>query len=253
MAPGARTALIILLVLMLGTAMLQAQTDYRVIEVEVEGNKRASRSLILGVASITAGSPLTPSSIGETITRLYGLGIFSDVRIEAEEVPGGLKIFIVVEELPKLIGLEFSGNNKVKSDDLKKDLKLGVGGYISAYLINSKAQEIKDIYGDKGYFRAEVDHTLEYNADSSEAVLTYQVIEHSKVKVENVVMPEALAVLSEDLRTELQQAVEAVDFNKALSLIEQIRQHNESLADALVDLVKHYRFDTLQDLFEELE
>jgi signal transduction histidine kinase/CheY-like chemotaxis protein len=63
--------------------------------------------------------------------------------------------------------------------------------------------------------------------------------------------PEAIAALPEELRTELQQAVEEVDFDRALRVIDQIHQQNESLAEALAELVKNYHFDILQALFEE--
>ena len=107
------------LLLVSATGSVRAQTGYTVVDIEVEGAKRASTSLILGVSSVYKGSPLTATAITETITRLYGLGIFSDVRLEAEEVTGGLKVYIVVEELPKLVGLEFTGNKKIKTKDLK--------------------------------------------------------------------------------------------------------------------------------------
>ncbi len=199
MTQRARTALLTLALLLLGTGLLQAQAEYNIVGVEVEGNKGASRSLILGVASVAKGTPLTPTAISETISRLYGLGLFSDVRIEAEETDGGLKVYIIVEELPKLTGLEFTNNDKIDSDDLKEKLKLGVGGYISPYLVHAKAQKIRDIYSEKGYFQAEVDHTLEYNSDSSEAILTYRITERSKVKVEKVVVSGNVAVEAGDL------------------------------------------------------
>ncbi len=120
--------------------------------------------------------------------RLYGLGIFSDVRIEAKEVTGGVKLFIIVKELPKLAGLTYSGNKKFSAKELNEKLKLGVGGYISPYLVHEKAEQIRKMYGDKGYFQASITHTLTYNADSTEATLAYQVNERSKVKVENVVL-----------------------------------------------------------------
>ena len=112
------------------------------VDVEVEGNRVATRSLILGVANIQIGEPLTPSEVAETIRRLYALGIFRDVRVDAEEVSGGLKVIIVVDELPKLSGLEFSGNKKIKTKDLQEKLGLGVGGYISPYLVQTKRQKI---------------------------------------------------------------------------------------------------------------
>lgn len=165
-----------------------AQANYNVVDVVIEGNTRASQSLILGVSSLVKGRPLTPTDVTETIARLYGLGLFSDVRIDAEEVTGGVKVYIVVRELPKLIGLEFEGNKKIDDDKLKEELKLGVGGTISPIMIHDRGEKIKELYGEKGYFQAEVDHKIEYSADSSEARLTYLVDEKDKVKVEHVVL-----------------------------------------------------------------
>ncbi|UCD64122.1 MAG: outer membrane protein assembly factor BamA [Candidatus Zixiibacteriota bacterium] len=175
-------------VMLLGAGAASAQQSFNVVDIEVEGNRVASKSLILGVSSVSRGSPLTPVVTAETIRRLYGLGIFSDVRIEAEEVMGGIKVYIVVEELPKLAGLNFEGNKKIKTDKMKEDLKLGVGGYISPNLIQRKKNEIRQMYAEKGYFQAAVQPSLEYSTDSAEAVLTFRIDEKSKVKVEQVVM-----------------------------------------------------------------
>jgi len=131
--------------------------------------------------------------------RLYGLGIFSDVRLDAEEVTGGLKVTILVWELPKLSGLEFTGNKKIKTKDLKEMLGLGVGGYISPYLIHNKKQEILDEYAEKGYFQAEVTTRLDYSQDSTEATLTYSITEHSKVKVEEVILSGNVRVEATDI------------------------------------------------------
>jgi len=188
MPKGAGIALILAVLTLLASHPVSAQTQYRVVDIEVKGNRVATTSLILGVSSIAKGSPLTPAIIQSTMHRLYGLGIFQDVRLDAEEVSGGLKVTIVVQELPKLVGLEFEGNDKIKEKDLKEKTGLGVGGYISPFLIAAKKQEIVTAYADKGYFQAEVRPELTYNVDSTEASLTYHIDERSKVKVENVVM-----------------------------------------------------------------
>jgi outer membrane protein insertion porin family len=193
------TALLFTLTLVGASGRVTAQQEYRVVAVEVEGNRVASKSLILGVSSIVEGEVLTATAVAETIRRLYGLGIFSDVKIEAEEVAGGLKVCIVVKELPKLSGLQFSGNKKIKAKSLKEKLGLGVGGYISPYLIQQKKDEIYKMYAEKGYFQAEIIPTLEYNADSSEAILKYRIAEKSKVKVEKVILSGNDRVKANDL------------------------------------------------------
>jgi CheY-like chemotaxis protein len=68
-----------------------------------------------------------------------------------------------------------------------------------------------------------------------------------------VLTPETLAALPDELRVGLQQAVEIVDLDATFSLIEQIRGHNEPLAEVLTELVKGYRFDVLQVLFARIE
>ncbi|NOY88969.1 MAG: outer membrane protein assembly factor BamA [FCB group bacterium] len=181
-------ALFLLISLISIADIIQAQENYNIVDVVVEGNRVASKSLILGVSSLEIGTPLTATNTAETIRRLYGLGIFSDIRIEAEPVNGGLKVYIIVKELPKLSNLEFEGNKKIKTSELKDKLNLGVGGYISPYLINRGENEIKDLYAKKGYFQAEVVPTVIYGKDSSSAVLKYRINEKSKVKVEKVVL-----------------------------------------------------------------
>ncbi|MCP4685517.1 MAG: outer membrane protein assembly factor BamA [bacterium] len=199
MRVGARIALVTLCCLLAVAGSAVAQSDFKVVEIEIEGNRVATSSLILGVSSIAVGSSLTPTVIQTTIHRLYGLGIFSSVELEADEVPGGIKVYIVVKELPKLTDLEFSGNDKIDDKDLTEKLGLGVGGYISPYLIHSKQQQIADAYAEKGYFQAEVDWKLSYNEDSTEAGLEYKIDEKSKVKVEKVIMTGNSRVKADDL------------------------------------------------------
>ena len=182
----ARIALLVLIFSVCFASTTFCQTDYKVVEVVVEGNKVASRSLILGVSAIELGSPLSPTATSETIRRLYALGIFSEVQIEGEVVTGGLKVYIVVKELPKLTAIEFKGNKEVGSDELRDKMNLGVGGYISPYLTNLKKNEIAEIYGNKGYFQADIKSELEYSDDSTSAILRYIIDEKSKVKVEKV-------------------------------------------------------------------
>ena len=200
MRARARTALLILLVLSALVSVSASAQEYRIVDIEVVGNRAASKSLILGVSSLEKGNVLAATEVSETIRRLYGLGIFSDVHVDAEPVTGGLKIFIVVEELPKLTGIEFDGYKKVKEKDLKEELvDIGIGGYISPYLIGDKKNKIAALYAERGYFQAEIKHELKYSNDSTEATLLFNIDEKSKVKVEDVILTGNQRVKAKDL------------------------------------------------------
>jgi outer membrane protein insertion porin family len=192
-------ALLLLVSLCIVSNGLAQEPTYRVVDLQVVGNRIATASLILGVSSIQKGVQLSPTMIEETVRRLYGLGMFADVNIEGEQVTGGIKIYLVVKELPKLGELHVAGNKVFKTKDITEKLRLGIGGYISPYLIFAKKQEILKMYADKGYFQAEVTPTLTYNADSTDASLKYEISEHSKVKVDKVVMTGNVRVPANDL------------------------------------------------------
>lgn len=63
----------------------------------------------------------------------------------------------------------------------------------------------------------------------------------------------ALATLPAELRDSLRQAVNIVDVDLVLTQIARIRPYNLPLAEALLELVANYRFDTLLALFQQLE
>lgn len=173
--------------------------SFNIVDIKVEGNKTASSSLILSAAAITKGDQLTASTTQEVVRRLYGLGFFQDVSINAEEVTGGVSLVIRVIELPKLVGIEYKGNKKIKAKEFDEKLKLAVGSYISEALIFQKKREILDLYGKKGYFLARVESKTTNGADSSQIFLTYDIDEGSKIKVEKVVLTGAVQVPTSEL------------------------------------------------------
>ncbi|MDM8551176.1 ATP-binding protein [Desulfobacterales bacterium HSG2] len=71
-----------------------------------------------------------------------------------------------------------------------------------------------------------------------------------KPKPEDVLTPEALAALPDDVLAGLQKAAEIADFGTAKRLIGQIGGQNKSLADAFSELVNDYQFDILISVFE---
>ncbi len=168
--------------------------SFNVVDVAVEGNKIATTNLILSVSGINKGDELTATTTQDAVRRLYGLGFFRDVQLLAEEITGGLKIIIHVDELPKMEKVIFKGNKEIKSKDLIEKTKLTGGNYLSENLIYRKRNEIIDAYGEKGYFMATVDYELDYSPDSSMANLTFTIHEGSKVKVEKVILSGAVRV-----------------------------------------------------------
>jgi CheY-like chemotaxis protein len=74
-----------------------------------------------------------------------------------------------------------------------------------------------------------------------------------QVTGEDALTPDAFAALPIELVSALREAIDALDIDTTNRIIDQIRQQNKPLATALAELAGGYRFDTLQELFEEGE
>jgi predicted ATPase/signal transduction histidine kinase/DNA-binding NarL/FixJ family response regulator len=70
-----------------------------------------------------------------------------------------------------------------------------------------------------------------------------------ETKLEN--LKSEITQLSSELSEKLQEMVETADVESIVPLIEVIGEHNKPLANALTKLVKGFRFDILQDVFED--
>ncbi|MCP4720155.1 MAG: hypothetical protein GY860_11920, partial [Desulfobacteraceae bacterium] len=74
----------------------------------------------------------------------------------------------------------------------------------------------------------------------------------NKIAIPEHQMQQAVVNLPLELKNKFKKAVEHVDFDKALILLEEIQKENKALADALEMLVSGYQFSILQTLFEEV-
>ncbi len=64
----------------------------------------------------------------------------------------------------------------------------------------------------------------------------------------DVLAPEALAGLADDLRKELKQAAIDLDVDRIGAIIDQIRELNAAVADGLDDLAGDFQYDRLLEL-----
>ena len=67
--------------------------------IDVRGNKTISSLTILAKVKTQIGQTLSSVVLNEDLKRLYGLGFFTDVRIEQEDFEDGVKVVFLVLQL----------------------------------------------------------------------------------------------------------------------------------------------------------
>ena len=93
----------------------------KIIEVRIKGNDRIEADAIRRVLKIKPGDVVNPKDISDETKAVYKMGYFDDIRIQAQTVPQGKVITIVVTEKPTFRSILVDGNTWVYDDDEIKE------------------------------------------------------------------------------------------------------------------------------------
>lgn len=189
MKPRHTLSTIIAFFLICGFSSLgQAEDSGKLVKsVDVKGNKTVSNVTILAKVKTHAGETLSSVTLNEDLKRLYGLGYFTDVRIEQEEEStGGVNVLFVVSEKPVLSKIEIEGNKKINKDDIKKEMKSVTGDFVDQKRVRDDINAVRKLYEKKGFSEAKIDQTLDVNPDTNQAVLRVTIDEGSKVRIKDI-------------------------------------------------------------------
>lgn len=169
---------------MLATSAVGAET---IAEVEIRGDlRKVSESLIRSTIRLEPGIELSQENVQQAVRDLQGLRVFSDIQIYGEPVPGGVKMIVVVEELPTLRGMRYTGNDELDEREIEEELSLVKGQIVAPWDVTRGEQIIKRLYQEKGYLRAEVEGQLFEGDEEGTAFLQYDIVEGEKVKVKEI-------------------------------------------------------------------
>jgi outer membrane protein insertion porin family len=162
------------------------ETGKTVKAVDVKGNKTVSSLTILAKVKTRAGDPVSSVTLNEDLKRLYGLGFFTDVRIEQEDFEDGIKVIFSVVEKPVLSEIRIEGANKIKKDTIKKEMQSVIGDFVDQKRVRDDVDAVKKLYEKKGFSDATIDSQLDVNPETNQAVLRVLVNEGAKLRITDI-------------------------------------------------------------------
>ena len=185
-----RTAVLAVLIAM-AALTVAAQEELYIRDVVVEGGVTLTVDTVSYYLGLEAGDPFEREAIVDGYKRLWDSGLFEDVRIELEDHGDGeVTLFIVVTERPFVTSIDFEGNKKIKTPDLKDKLdELGVEVPRNVPLQSSQLgrieSAIKEVYDSEGFRSAQVNYTVTDVSANKKKVL-YLIDEGGKVKIKEI-------------------------------------------------------------------
>lgn len=154
------------------------------VELAVDGAVVTDVQLIKNVSGLQSGQAVEREDIQNAVHRVFGLHLFKDVKILAEEVTDGVNLTIRVVELPRLNLMIFKGNKKLKEDDFALGWRRSQT--IGPHQLKVAETTIRRAYQAKGFFLVKVQSELIPTAVTGEQDVVFTIEENSPVKVEAV-------------------------------------------------------------------
>jgi outer membrane protein insertion porin family len=177
--------------------------------VEVQGLVRMTNEAFAHAFGIRAGDPYDPVRIRIAYRRVWALGLFDDLTVDAEDGPQGGKVLIVkVKERPSLASVSYQDNKVLTRTSIEeafkdKKLVLDVGKPLNLKTVADAESEIRMMLGQKGYLDPVVGHTIE-NPTQSTASVSFKIRPGSKTRIRKITFVGNKVYKSKDLMRQLQ-------------------------------------------------
>ncbi len=157
----------------------------KIADVVVSGNKRIEAVAIKRNIKTSPGDLYIAKNLSEDLKRVYSMGYFEDVRIEAETGPGGKTITFWVKEKPTIRKVRFKGNRIFDDDELKEGLNMNTGSILNIFKIRNDIERMENLYKEKNYQNIKISYEV-FSLKRNQADLEFTIIEGQKVRIKRI-------------------------------------------------------------------
>ncbi|MFW5856519.1 MAG: outer membrane protein assembly factor BamA [Planctomycetota bacterium] len=154
-------------------------------EIVVRGNALVPDQRIVERMRTRVGEPLDRETLDGDFDRIFKLGAFSDMQILEEEVEGGIRVVVKVEEKAIVRRIVFRGNRQVSDKRLSDLVNIQLGERFDAGRANAAVRAMEDWYREEFYYFTDVDFETEPFEDGVRLVFTVK--EGGRVQIEDIV------------------------------------------------------------------
>jgi outer membrane protein insertion porin family len=162
----------------------------RIVGIRVVGYQTVSPDTIAHYLGIKVGDPYDPDAIRSRFHTLWDVGLLDNATIEAERTDQGVTLVVTIEERPTITALDFEGNKKVSTSQIRDRLKeekieVRAGSPLSLREIARVRSTIQDYYLEQGFRSVSVDFRIE-DVSKTEKKVVFVIDEGDKIKIDSI-------------------------------------------------------------------
>lgn len=172
---------------------------------EFDGFRAVSDQYILGNIQLRPGMDYNPTLVDQSIRALYGTGQFEFVQVRVDPASDG-QVDVIFEFVSKytIERIRFLGNSAYSDSRLASKAELESGVPLDEFAVSSGADAITEYYIEKGYPDVVVDYRIERDEQNGFAVVSYDIEEGDKVRIEMISFEGNEVFFDKKLRKELE-------------------------------------------------
>lgn len=172
--------------------------------IEIKGNRRIETAAIQSKLITKVGGPFDSETVRADIRAIFTLGYFEDIRVDEENVPGGVKLEYILKEKPIISAIEFDGLDAIDKDDTKDLVMVKEYEVVDFAKLNQSVEKLSQKYEEKGYYLADVRYELVPDESRNESKVIFKIKENDKIQVKVINIIGANVVPAEDLKKVMQ-------------------------------------------------
>ena len=174
--------------LCMATAVPAAAADpATVLDIRVDGLQRVDKEAALAHTKLIRGQAFDVPLATEDLRAVWATGFFRDVRIDREDIAGGVRLIYTVREKPSIREVAYVGRDALSEDDIKAVVDAKPYTILNTEVLKRNVEKIKDLYVGKGYYLAEVNYRVTpVDNNEQEVDIAFDIVENAKVMVRQI-------------------------------------------------------------------
>lgn len=183
------SAFLLCLILLLPLTSRSQPTEPVVGDIQIEfmDIRNISDEAVLARIQLRPGSIYSQTLVDRSIRSLYATRLFDYIEARTEDMPDGrVRVVFAVQARFRIQSLQITGNDRVSSRRLRREVDSQVGGILDERQIRADADKILEHYRDKGYTEARVDYDITRDRETGQGRVLFRVDEGPRLKIARV-------------------------------------------------------------------
>ena len=152
-------------------------------EIDIQGTQRIDTETVISYSNVDLGDTYTEELGNKILKDLFDTNLFSNIEVAFDEN----RLQIIVRENPTINLVKFSGNSKIKDEDLLIEISLKERSVYSRNKVKKDTERMLSLYQRSGRLSTEIIPKVEL-LENNRINLTYEITESDIAEVSKIII-----------------------------------------------------------------